>query len=197
PGRPAAKRNERERRLTEMPDPAVVDQGIWLDLQPLLDEELSRLPGMYRAVVVLCDLEGKTRKEVARQLNCPEGTVAGRLARARHMLAKRLTQRGVALTGTALAVLLVQNAASANVPNSLVSGKIGAANLFAAGKAAAVGAISPAVVAATEGVLKAMMISKVKAVVAVVLAFTFIAIGWAIHSARTTAHGAQPALEFP
>src|SRR5262249_16666601 len=78
----AAKRNEREGRMPEMPEPAVADRGIWRDLQSLLDEELSRLPSMYQVVIVLCDLEGKTRREVARHLNCPEGTVAGRLARA-------------------------------------------------------------------------------------------------------------------
>src|SRR6516162_5588479 len=31
----AAKRNERERQMTEMPEPAVADPGIWRDLQPL------------------------------------------------------------------------------------------------------------------------------------------------------------------
>src|SRR5712691_10850181 len=89
----AAKRKGRERQVTDMPEPAVTQQDQWCDLQPVLDEELSRLPNKYRGVIVLCDLEGKTRKEVARQLGCPEGTVASRLARARIILAKRLTQR--------------------------------------------------------------------------------------------------------
>src|SRR6202011_608532 len=102
---------------------------------PLLDQELSRLPDRYRAVIVLCDLEGKTRKEVATQLGCPEGTVASRLVRARSMLAKRLTQRGVALSGGALAAVLSKNAASAGVPASVVMSTIKAANLFAAGQA--------------------------------------------------------------
>src|SRR5262249_34368415 len=63
-----AKRRRRERTLTGMPEPAMAEQPVWRDLQPLLDEELSRLPDKYRAVIVLCDLEGKTRKEAARQL---------------------------------------------------------------------------------------------------------------------------------
>ena len=72
-----------------MPDiEAPLDQ--WADIRPILDEELSRPPDHYRAVIVLCDLEGRTRKEVARQFGCPEGTVASRLSRAREMLAKRL-----------------------------------------------------------------------------------------------------------
>src|SRR5215475_3788677 len=45
----AAKRKERERQLAEMPEPAAAEQDQWHDLQPLLDEELSRLPDKYRA----------------------------------------------------------------------------------------------------------------------------------------------------
>ncbi len=67
-----AKRKVRERQVTEMPEPAGVEQNLWNDLQPLLDQELSRLPDKYRGVIVLCDLEGKTRKEVAGQLGCAE-----------------------------------------------------------------------------------------------------------------------------
>src|SRR5262249_2105328 len=132
----AAKRKERERQVTEMPEPAVVEQDLWRDLQPLLDEELSRLPDKYRTVIVLCELEGKTRKEAARQLGVPEGSVAGWLARARVMMAKRLAQRGIALSGGAFAAVLSQKTASAPVPISVLSSTIKAASLFAAGQMA-------------------------------------------------------------
>src|SRR5262249_21387597 len=75
----AAKRKEGERLVKEMPE-AESAQDPWQDLQPLLDRELSQLPDKYRCLIVLCDLQGKTRKAVAEQLGCPEGTVAGRLA---------------------------------------------------------------------------------------------------------------------
>src|SRR5438270_10686813 len=42
-----AKRKGRERQVAEMPEPAVVEQDHWRDLQPLLDEELSCLPDKY------------------------------------------------------------------------------------------------------------------------------------------------------
>src|SRR5258708_28916467 len=97
----AAKRSARERQVTDMPEPAAAEQEFWNDLRPLLDRELSGLPDKYRVLIVLCDLEGKTRKEVARQLGLPEGTIAGRLARARAMLAKRLNRDGLVISGAA------------------------------------------------------------------------------------------------
>ena len=79
-----------------MPEYPVLEQDFWSDLQPLLDQELSRLPDKYRVAIVLCDLQGKTRREVAQQLALPPGTVAGRLTRGREMLAKS-DCRGVGL----------------------------------------------------------------------------------------------------
>jgi RNA polymerase sigma factor (sigma-70 family) len=164
----AAKRNERERQLTEMPEPAVADPGIWRDLQPQLDEELSRLPRMYRVVIVLCDLEGKTRKEVARQLNCPEGTVAGRLARARAILAKRLSRRGVVVSGVWLGALVSAQAASAGLPMAVACSMIKTATLVALGQEVAA-AVSPRVAALITGVTKAMFRSKIKRLLATAL----------------------------
>src|SRR5262249_27883019 len=137
----AARRKERERQVVEMPEMAAEGQEVWHDLQRLLDQELSRLPGKYRVPIVLCDLEGQTRKEAARQLGWPEGTVAGRLATARKMLARRLARHGLAVCGASLAAVLAQNAASAPAPVSVVVSTIKAAGVFAAGQAAAMGII--------------------------------------------------------
>src|SRR5262245_10737214 len=162
----AAKRKGRERQVPEMPEPAASEQDLWRDLQPLLDEELSRLPDKFRVVIVLCDLEGKTRKEAARQLGVTEGTVAGWLPRARSRLSKRLARHGLSVSGGALAALLSQKVASAGVPASVALHTIKAASLFAAGPGAA-GVISAEVAALTEGVLKTMILSKGKITTAI------------------------------
>ena len=167
----AAKARRRERQIAKMSEPAVVEGDLWRDLQPLLDLEMSLLPDTYREVIVLCDLEGKTRKEVARQLDLPEGTVASRLARARTMLAKRLARHGLAVSGGTLAAILTEKVASAGVPFSWVSSTIKAVTLVTAGQAAATGSISVKVATLTEGVLRAMFLAKLKLAAGIVLIF--------------------------
>src|SRR5260370_21707339 len=135
-----AKRRLREKQVTVMPEPTFEQQKHLDDLQLRLDRELSRLPDKYRALIVLCDLEGKTRKEAARHFHLPEGTVASRLATARTMLTRRLARTGLAVSGGVLAAVLSQKAASASMPPSVASNTIKAASLFAAGGGAAPGA---------------------------------------------------------
>src|SRR5262249_46858507 len=108
----AARRRGREKQVAAMPEPEAAQRDLWDDLRPLLDQELSRLPDKYRAVIVLCELEGKTRKEAARHFRLPEGTVASRLATARAMLARRLARSGSAVSGGALAALLPPQASA-------------------------------------------------------------------------------------
>src|SRR5262249_37276831 len=154
-----------------MPEPeAAAEAEVWRELRPLIDRELNGLPDKYRDAVVLCDLEGKTRKEAARELSIPEGTLSSRLATARRRLAGRLARHGLTLAGGALAAVLSQGAASACVPKSLVVSAIKAATQFAAGQATASGMISVKVAALTEGVLKTMLLTKLKIATAVLLA---------------------------
>jgi RNA polymerase sigma factor (sigma-70 family) len=164
-----ARLHQRERQVTEMPQTAAQEAVHDNELLALLDRELSRLPDKYRILIVLCDLEGKTRTEAARQLGCPEGTVAGRLARARAMLAKRLAQQGVAMPGGSLTTMLGRKIATADVPASVVYGTIQAATLVATGQAVSAGVISAKVAALTEGVLKTMYLTRLKFATAVLL----------------------------
>ena len=78
------------------------------DPWPELYDELDRLPEQFRAVVVLCDLEGHSYEQAAGMLHCPVGTIQSRLARGRQRLRKRLESRGfssaVVLVGTSAGV---------------------------------------------------------------------------------------------
>ena len=78
----SGRRRAKEKTVSNVPEPDAKVDPLWHELEPLLDEELSRIPEKYRAAIILCDLEGMTRKEAALELGWPEGTVAGRLARA-------------------------------------------------------------------------------------------------------------------
>src|SRR5262249_28965255 len=63
----AARRRAKERQVNVMPEPPIAQEDLWQELLPLLDRELSRLPDKYRLPTVLCDLEGRSRREVALQ----------------------------------------------------------------------------------------------------------------------------------
>jgi RNA polymerase sigma factor (sigma-70 family) len=178
----AAKRRTRERQVAEMPEPVATAHDPWRDLQPVLDLELSRLPNKYRAPVLLCDVEGKTRKEAARQLGWPEGTLSGRLARARVMLAKRLGRHGLPLTAGALAAALSANAVQA-APAALVAATVRAGGLLAAGGAAAA-AVSANVSALSEGVVKAMLMTKLKIATVLLAAVAVVGAGAGLMTTR-------------
>jgi RNA polymerase sigma factor (sigma-70 family) len=159
-----ARRRAKERQVTAMPDPSTASTNTEPDACAVLDEELNRLPDKYRTAVVLCELEGRSRKRAADLLRIPEGTLSSRLATARRMLAMRLTRRGYGVSATALTALLAEQA-SATLPAPLVAATAQAAAAFAAGTGAA--AVSTNVILVTEGVLKAMFLTKVKTLTAV------------------------------
>ncbi len=163
------------RRIMEkhMARPEAIAEVDWQDLRPLLDQALNNLPAKYREPLILCDLQGNTRQAAAALLGWSEGTLSGRLARARALLAKRLARHGLVVTGAGLAAVLSPSAASACVPAPLVSLTVQAAPLIAAGKATA-GVVSARVASLLDGVLRAMFLTKLKTVSAVVLAVGFL-----------------------
>jgi RNA polymerase sigma factor (sigma-70 family) len=154
-----ARRRSREKQMRDLPQTPVEPKPCTADLQALLDQELSRLPDKLRLPVVLCDLEGRTRREVARQLGIPEGTLSNRLASARRTLAKRLAHRGLTLSAGSLAATLAQ-VAGATVPPTLLTTTV---------RAVAAGTAAAHVAKLTEGVLQTMFLAKLKVVTLILL----------------------------
>ena len=186
----ASRRRAAERQVKDMPHPQVAPAEAQ-DWRPLLDRELSLLPEMYRAALVLCDLEGRPRREAARLLGVSEGTLSSRLARGRALLAKRLTRCGVALSGGALAAALAEGAASARVSAGLVTHTAKAAALVAAGQVAA---STPAILLMKE-VMKAMLLKKLRLAVGagmLVLALGALGAAYQAGAGPGTAQAAEP-----
>jgi cobalt-zinc-cadmium efflux system membrane fusion protein len=163
----ARRRKAREQRVHAMsrPEtkPADQDQQVLDELRATLDEELARLPDRCRAALVLCEFDGLTRRAAARQLGIPEGTLSSRLARAKDLLRRRLVRRGLALSGLALEQALAREAQARTftVPLSLVDSATRAAAHVAAG-AALTEVTSTSIATLAQGVLKAMLLARLK-----------------------------------
>jgi RNA polymerase sigma factor (sigma-70 family) len=166
-----ARQRVKERQV-KMPQPEAKEEDDWRELLPLLGQELHRLPDKYRLAVILCEVEGRSRKEVAHQLDIPEGTLSSRLATARKRLAARLAHYGFVISGTSLATLLTENA----VPASLLLTTTKAAMLIAAGQAAA-GVVSSAVATLTKGALQTMFLAKLKTATVVLFGVGVLGLG--------------------
>ena len=85
------------------------------------------------------------------------------------MLAERLTRRGLSLSGGLLAGLLAQESASAAMPTELIVSTARAASRIGARGALPAGMVSAEVAAMTQGVLKMMLLSKIKVATATLM----------------------------
>ena len=169
----AARRGRHERRAAELADPSARDPGP-VDIGPLIHEEIDRLPGRYRAPIVLCFLEGLTREQAAGLLRWPLGTLQSRLARGREQLRERLIRRGVAPSAVVSVAVLRAETARAVVPAALADATTRAGLAAAAGRSTIVGSVSvPA--ALTEEVLKIMFVHKLKVIAGTMIAGTILA----------------------
>lgn len=170
-----SRRHTRERPMNAEPvDPREPPEPD--DLLPVLDRELAALPAVYRTAIVVCDLEGRTRAEAAAQLGWPEGTVGGRLARARALLARRMARFAPRAAGGALAAALTQGAAVA-VPPALLDTALQVVHPRT--DPAALALAFPRGVALADRLVKAMLLADVRRVVGVALALAVALVGGA------------------
>ncbi len=145
----------------------------WADVGPAVHEEINRLPARYRATLVLCCLEGKSRAQAARDLGLSETTIKGRLERGRGMLKTRLAKRNLVLPAVLTGAAIAGHTAEAAISESLVAATTQAAAKFAAGSSAS-GPLLPVSMTLAKGQLASMLLmTQIKiAVVAVSLLCT-------------------------
>ena len=171
----ASRRKRHERRAAEMADRSVAVEGPD-DTGEVLHEEVGRLPERYRAVIVLCGLEGLTHQQAAGHLDLPVGTVQSRLARGREHLRGRLMRRGLMPSTGLLAAASSRDAAATEVSAALAGTTVRAAGRLAAGEAAA-DVASAAIVVLIRGASRSMSLSMMKTIGTIALATGAIAVG--------------------
>lgn len=76
--------------VTETPETLVADTVMEAEVR----DALMKLPEVFRACVVLADLEGFSYQEIAETLGIPRGTVMSRLFRGRRAMRKALAEYG-------------------------------------------------------------------------------------------------------
>ncbi len=124
----ALRRRGREGEGAGIDPPARLDgsAAVQVELGPVLHEEVDRLPEKYRRPIILCHLQGLTHAEAAQELAWPVGTVSVRLARARKILADRLTRRGITASATLVATTLATEATAALAPTWIQTAAVAA-----------------------------------------------------------------------
>lgn len=115
------RRRSREQSCEAAPEPCHTPDSP-RDWRPLFDCALQKLPEKYREVLILCELQERTRSEAARILSLNENTLSSRLARAKEMLRAKLAPTGVSLpTGLALVVPAALQSAALQVSLKVIS----------------------------------------------------------------------------
>jgi RNA polymerase sigma factor (sigma-70 family) len=169
------RRQQRERRAARPASPSGAQPACG-ELDAELDRALLGLPEKYRNALLLCYFQGRTVDEAARELGCPRGTVASRLAQGRVLLRRWLARRGLVLSEAALVTALLSGTSSAAVPAGLARATLKAAAGFAGGSVARA-LVSPSVAALVAAGLRAAILSKLKTATVLLLLFAGVAAG--------------------
>lgn len=102
---PAADRERETMEAVKSPDPDPEPQALRHEATSLLESAIDALPGLYRCVFVLGEIENMSTVETANCLDLSRQTVKVRLLRARDMLRKELDTRAGARASEAFQFL--------------------------------------------------------------------------------------------
>jgi RNA polymerase sigma factor (sigma-70 family) len=145
------------------------------ELLELLDEELAQLPARLKETLILRDLEGYSRSEVAKKLGVPPGTVDSRLSYARKLLRDRLVRRGVTMGAGGLAAALAEcAAATAVLPAGLAHETFRIAELFLLGTSVSGVSTISRITSLAQGELNTMFLKKLSTTVSILALATVI-----------------------
>jgi RNA polymerase sigma factor (sigma-70 family) len=148
------------------------------DVAEVLQAELELLPGKYRDVVVLCDVEGLTEGQAARRLGRPIGTIRSQLSRGRQRLRCRLIRRGLAPASVALALAQAGSTDARAIAPGLVQSTVQLAWHFTLAKATRAGIVPAAAAALANGFLRRLLVVKIqKIAMTTLLAIGIVAAG--------------------
>ena len=164
--RVAARRGRFPTHIVDLDGVPARTEGMPDEVRSRLHAELARLPEKYRLPVLLCYFEGLTHADAARRLGWPVGTVAGRLARAKELLHRRLARGTIAVPAAGVIALLTADEAAA-LPGAFADGTARAAVAFAAGEAAVPG-VSTFTLELAKGAIRTMTVTKLQWAAAVV-----------------------------
>jgi RNA polymerase sigma factor (sigma-70 family) len=160
------------------------------DLAPVIHQELDRIPERYRAVLVLCCLEGLSQQQAAKQLGWPLGTVQSRLARGRERLRARLARRGLApATGLSMSPLAL-DVTHVAMPAALASSTVRLAVTITSARAIAIGTVPEGIMRLAKRTVTTMFMNKVLTTgAAAVLVAAIMATGAAVHAYQASKAG--------
>lgn len=143
------------------------ENALWEEVEPHLNNALARLKSSEREVVLLRHFEGHTLAEIGAASDVPENTARMRVARAVEKVRASLSNAGVAVPLSVLALLLSERGARA-APEALMqmiariaAGPTGATPPPTSGSAAQL----------TQGANRTMILSTVKTIGAVLCVF--------------------------
>jgi hypothetical protein len=157
------------------------------DVLAVLDEEVQRLPEVYRLPVVLCCLEGLSQEEAAGRLGWSAGSVKGRLERGRARLHARLARRGLTLPAALGAVTLTRGVVSAALADAAVRTAL-------VGVTGGAGDVPAHVAVLAAEVLRSLTVTRLKTGAALLVAVVALGLG---AGGVASQMGAGPAEEQP
>jgi RNA polymerase sigma factor (sigma-70 family) len=172
--RSASTRQRHEARAETMSTGDATQELVWREVQAILEEEVQALPEVYRAAFILCQMEGRSGVEAARELRIKEGTVSSRLDRARKQLRVKLATRGVALSAVLGAMALAAPVGAAAVPRRLLDATVRAGMAHAAGSMTS-GSISASAEVLLRAVTRTPVVTPGKVVTALLAAVLVVA----------------------